>query len=162
MVTVAMAAGQQCSARPLKHGTLVLFNIWLSMSTACFYHIILSHHSRLLLTPRCSLSRHSCCYVLRLSHNNNKARRPRQEQSALAVRPHTLTLVQSQHRTAQVHMVPPAAQFTNEKKIPKTFRSEPWLHLREPTSVSKVWLTGQLCHLDGFYVAYNFLTGHFL
>lgn len=39
-----------------------------------------------------------------------------QEQSALAVRPHTLTLVQSQHRTAQVHMVPPAAQFTDEKK----------------------------------------------
>lgn len=57
---------------------------------------------------------------------------------------------------------PSSRSVYGRKKILKTFRSEPWLHLREPTSVSKVWLTSQLCHLDGFYVAYNFLTGHFL
>lgn len=31
------------SARPLKHRTAVLFNIWLRASIACLYHIILSH-----------------------------------------------------------------------------------------------------------------------
>lgn len=36
MVTVTMAA------RQLKHGTVVLFNIWLRRRTACFYHIVLS------------------------------------------------------------------------------------------------------------------------
>lgn len=43
MVTVTMTAWQQIPAVLLRHGTVVLFNIWLSMSTACFYHIILSH-----------------------------------------------------------------------------------------------------------------------
>lgn len=52
MVTVTMAA------RQLKHGTVVLFNIWLRRRTACFYHIILSQERRLLHadvpTPLCS------------------------------------------------------------------------------------------------------------
>lgn len=52
MVTVTMAA------RQLKHGTVVLFNIWPRRSTACFYPIILSQERRLLRadvpTPLCS------------------------------------------------------------------------------------------------------------
>lgn len=76
MVTVTMAAWQQRSARPLKHGTLVLFNIWQRVSAACFYHIILSHQRRVLL-------QHSCCYVLVLSHNNNNKDRNTRGHAAL-------------------------------------------------------------------------------
>lgn len=57
MVTVTMAAWQQNSARPLKHGTVVLFNIWLCVSTACFYHIILSQQQK---TSRRRPCRRSC------------------------------------------------------------------------------------------------------
>lgn len=69
MVTVAMAARQQHSAPALKHGAVVLFNIWIRMSTACFYHIILSQRRRLLDARSAPPS---CCYVWALSHNNNK------------------------------------------------------------------------------------------
>ena len=51
MVTVTMAARQQRWARPLRHGTVVLFNIWLRMSTACFYHIIQSQPAK--TSPAC-------------------------------------------------------------------------------------------------------------